>query len=221
MEFTLQTLLWLPAGLGLLGFIEPCTIGGHLIFLSTQNGRSRAEKMNAVLVFIAVRALTVGMFGAMISYAGHYLVSLQTNLWLVFGSIYLLIGGIFLAGKGSLLKQRIDFAPTAWKSALNPVTLGLAFGLNIPACAAPIIFGLLGLASSTGSVLAGFMMMFVFGFALSAPLIILVFKPALTYRLEKLGNKITHQTLLLGLLFILLGVWSIWFGLYVDPAKWA
>lgn len=33
MEISFQTLVLLPVGLGLLGFIEPCTIGGHLLFL--------------------------------------------------------------------------------------------------------------------------------------------------------------------------------------------
>ena len=33
MEFGLFNLLFLPAGLGLFGFIEPCSIGSSLIFI--------------------------------------------------------------------------------------------------------------------------------------------------------------------------------------------
>jgi len=33
MEFTPVATILLPIGLGLLGFIEPCTIGAHLIYL--------------------------------------------------------------------------------------------------------------------------------------------------------------------------------------------
>ena len=220
MELSLYTLLLLPAALGLLGFIEPCTIGAHLIFLETQQARSKAEKIRALSMFILVRALMVGVSGAAITFLGQFMVGLQTNLWLIFGSIYLLIALLFLLSGGGLIKQRINLAPAYWKQASNPVILGIAFGLNIPACAAPIIFGLLGLASTASSMLAGFSMMFMFGFALSLPLAIFVAIPSLAQRLARLGETLKGKTWILGLIFILLGLWSIWFGLYVDPAEW-
>ena len=153
-------------------------------------------------------------------FLGQFMVGLQTSLWLVFGGIYLTMGVLFFTGRGGLIKHRINLAPTAWKSASNPVVLGVAFGLNIPACAAPVIFGLLGLAASFSSMLAGFSMMFIFGLALSLPLTIFAAVPALAARLAKLGHYLKREIWILGLVFILLGVWSIWFGLYVDPGNW-
>lgn len=67
---------------------------------------------------------------------------------------YLAIGLAFIVGKAGTLKKKIDLAPAAWRRVNNPMLLGLAFGLNIPACATPILFGLLGLAATTGTVLA-------------------------------------------------------------------
>jgi cytochrome c-type biogenesis protein len=220
MQLSLYTLILLPAALGLVGFIEPCTIGAHLIFLETQHARSKAEKMRAVMVFIAVRSLTAGIFGAFVAFLGQLMVGLQTNLWLAFGSVYLVMGVLFFFGRGGLVKRRINLAPAAWKRASSPVVLGVAFGLNIPACAAPVIFGLLGLAASLSSILAGFVMMFIFGLALSLPLIIFAAVPALAARLATLGRYLKGKTWILGLVFILLGIWSIWFGLYVDPGNW-
>jgi len=214
------TFVLLPAALGLLGFIEPCTIGAHLIFLETQKPRSKSEKIRAVSVFVVVRALMAGVFGATITFLGKLVVGLQTNLWLVFGSVYLLVGILFLFGRGGLIKQRINLAPATWKKASNPIVLGIAFGLNIPACAAPIIFGLLGLAATSSSVLAGFSMMFIFGVTLSLPLVLFVAIPSLATRLARLGEYLKGKTWIPGLVFILLGLWSIWFGLYVDPAEW-
>jgi len=221
MEISLYTLLLLPIGLGLLGFIEPCTIGAHLIFLNTQDSKSAADKRRAVLVFIIVRSLMTGLFGALIAFAGQLLVDIQTNLWLIFGSVYLLMGLLFLLGRSSLIKKRIQLAPETWKRASSPITLGLAFGLNIPACAAPIIFGLLGLAATTGSVFSGFAMMFMFGFALSAPLVFLIISPGLSERFSRLAHILKKKTWVLGVIFIALGIWSIWFGLNVNPAEWA
>jgi len=220
MELSLYTLVLLPAALGLLGFIEPCTIGAHLIFLETQHSRSKAEKIRAVSIFIVTRALMAGVFGAAVTFLGQFAVGLQTNLWLVFGSIYLVMGILFIVGRGGLLKQRINLAPATWKRASNPMLLGIAFGLNIPACAAPIIFGLLGIATTLNSALVGFLMMMLFGLALSLPLLLFMAVPSLGAQLARLGQYLKGKTWILGIVFTLLGLWSIWFGLNVDPANW-
>jgi len=221
LEYSLQTLAVLPIALGLLGFIEPCTIGGHLVFLDTQKERSKIAKIKAVVIFLLTRSFVAGLFGALIMFLGQSLISLQTGIWLVFGLIYFAIGVLFLAGKAGLIKHRIDFAPAAWKTAQNPFYLGLAFGFNIPACAAPILFGLLGLAATTGSVLAGFGMMFLFGLFLSLPLVPFAFVPRLSRHLERLAQKLRKTGWVIGVVFIALGIWSIWFGLYVDPVDWS
>lgn len=220
MDIPLQTLILLPIGLGLLGFIEPCTIGGHLLFLDSQKRRSAPGKISAVLVFVAVRSLVAGLFGALTAFAGQRLIGVQTGIWLVFGSLYLVVGLSFIAGRAGLVKHRIELAPATWKRAQNPVVLGLAFGLNIPACAAPILFGLLGLAAATGTVLTGFFMMFLFGLFLSLPLVFFAFIPRLAGTLDRLAVRLSGMGWVLGGVFILLGLWSIWFGLYVDPANW-
>ena len=221
MDASFYTLFLLPAGLGLLGFIEPCTIGGHLLFLQTQSRRARGEKIRAVLVFTTVRALVAGLFGALIGFAGRYMIGVQTGLWLVFGLIYLALGLAFLTGRAGVVKKQIDLAPDTWKRAQSPVVLGLAFGLNIPACAAPILFALLGLAATTGTVLSGFVMMMVFGLFLSLPLGLFAVLEGLAGKLDTLDRWFGRARWMLGTVFGLLGVWSIWFGLYVDPAKWA
>jgi cytochrome c-type biogenesis protein len=220
MEFTTLEFILLPIGLGLLGFIEPCTIGGHLLFLDTQNGRSSRNKMDAVLTFVATRSFVAGLFGALIAFLGQKIISAQTGIWLIFGVIYLVIGFAFLIGRAGVIKWRVNLAPGAWKQARNPLILGLAFGLNIPACAAPILFGLLSLAATTGTVVTGFAMMFLFGLFLSSPLALFAAVPKLATWLEMLGEKMKRMRWLIGIVFVLLGLWSVWFGLYVDPANW-
>jgi len=220
LDLTLATYL-LPLGLGLLGFVEPCTIGGHLLFLQSQNNRTRAQQLKSVGVFIAVRALVMGLFGALIAWAGARMIGAQTGLWLVFGSLYLLVGLAILTGGAGWFRMRISLSPAGWKRAQNPAVLGLAFGLNIPACAAPILFGLLGMAAITGTALTGFKMMFVFGLALSAPLLLIALVPSLSVGLRRLGERLKGKSWMLGGIFVLLGLWSIWFGLYVDPVNWS
>ncbi len=220
MELSLQTLILLPIGLGLLGFIEPCSIGGHLIFLETQKNRSQAQKFSAAMTFLLVRSVVAGLFGLFIAYLGQRLIGIQTGLWLVFGGLYLLIGLAFLAGRAGLVKWRIDLAPAQWRRAKNPLVLGLAFGLNIPACAAPILFGLLGLAATGGNLAAGFWLMFLFGMFLTLPILIIIALPAMGAWFETVATRLKGGQWAIGIIFVLLGLWSIWFGLFVDPANW-
>jgi cytochrome c-type biogenesis protein len=220
-EISVQTLLLLPILLGLLGFVEPCTLGGHILFLGTLESRTRTDRLIAVLIFTATRAFVAGLFGALITFAGQRIIGLQTGVWLIFGVIYFSLGMAYLFGGAQILKKRVDLPPEIWKRAGSPAILGMAFGLNIPACAAPILFGLLGLAATSGTILIGFLMMSLFGLSMSLPLIAITAIPKLASWLDILGHRLKSTRWFFGLLFVLFGLWSIWFGLFVDPENWA
>lgn len=221
MEPGFVSIVLLPIGLGLLGFVEPCTIGGHLLFLRTLQGASRPKRLSAFALFVGVRILVMGGIGAAAAAVGARLVSAQTTLWLVFGIVYLLIGVAYLSGNAGRVQRALNFAPGAALGSANPALLGIALGLNIPACAAPILFGLFGVAASVGSATTGFAMMALFGAALSMPLLLVAIWPRFnefTRRMMQGGRRVR---IVLGGLFVLLGLWSIWFGLFVDPVDWS
>lgn len=220
MEITDQSIL-LALGLGLLGFVEPCTIGAHMLFLSAQQGRRLRQRLMAALVFLLARLIVMGGFGGLIVLLGQRLIGVQTGMWLVFGAIYLGLGTAIIAGGDRGLRRRVRFAPDRWKFADAPLLQGAAFGLNIPACAAPILFGLIGTATVSGSAATGVLMMSVFAIALSLPLIPLSVAPGLSGGLDRVANWLRPRRWLLGAVFIGLGLWSIWFGLFVDPADWS
>ncbi|APX88358.1 hypothetical protein BV394_00280 [Brevirhabdus pacifica] len=221
MDFSLTSLVLLPAGLGLLGFVEPCTIGAHMLFVGTQTERSRAARGVAFAVFLLARVAVMALFGALVALVGAALVGVQTGFWLVFGLLYLAIGGLILSGRGRALRQRIPLGPRAWRLARNPALQGAAFGLNIPACAAPLIFAMLGVTAGAADPLAGALAMGVFAAALSLPLLPMLLWPPARRAVGGLGRWMRGRGWLLGLVFIALGLWSIWFGLYVDPAGWS
>lgn len=211
----------LAAGLGLLGFVEPCTIGAHLLFLDAQRERPVQARAQAAGVFLLSRMLVMGGFGGLIVLAGQRLIAVQTGFWLLFGLVYLAIGVSFLAGAGGRFRRRIRIAPDAWKTARSPLVQGTAFGLNIPACAAPILFALIGMAVAGGSAARGFAMMAVFALALSLPLLPLSLVPGLARSLDRLAGWMRPRRAFVGVVFVALGIWSVWFGLFVDPADWA
>ena len=91
---------------------------------------------------------TALLFGGAIVYLGQRAIGIQTGFWLVFGAIYLTLGVAMLFRLDRVLRHRIGLAPERWRTAGNPVLQGLAFGFNIPACAAPILFALIGALSA-------------------------------------------------------------------------
>ena len=220
MDLTTTTLT-LAVALGLLGFVEPCTIGAHLLFLEGQRRRAMRERLGAVTVFIVARLIVMGGFGGLIVVLGQRLIGVQTGAWLIFGAVYTALGAALLLGVGGQLRRSIGIAPAAWRAARAPWLQGAAFGLNIPACAAPILFGLIAAATAAHTAATGFALMATFALALSLPLVPLSVVPRLAQPLDRLADWLRPRRWLTGLVFLTLGAWSLWFGLVVDPADWA
>jgi cytochrome c-type biogenesis protein len=221
MEIGFVSLILLPLGFGLIGFVEPCVIGAHLIFLTRQAERSQKARAAALIAFVSARTLVMGTLGASVGLLGQLLIGLQTGFWLVFGLLYCTIGAAFVLNRSGWLKRGIILPSPAWKNARSAWLVGAAFGLNIPACAAPILFGLLGLTVSGGSAIAGFTTMAIFALGLSAPLVVMTLLPAFARFVERSAEWLRARRWLTGALFVVLGIWSVYFGLFVDPADWS
>ena len=58
---TAINLVALPIGLGLLGFVEPCSMGANLVFVKYLERRSRRSKIAAALIFAATRGGFLGI----------------------------------------------------------------------------------------------------------------------------------------------------------------
>lgn len=219
MDFAANSIA-LSFALGLLDSIEPCTIGSHMLFLGAQRSRTMRHRLVAVAIFLAARVTVMGGFGGLVVVLGQRLIGVQTGAWVVFGAIYLCFGLGFLIGWVRSIRHRIGLAPWHWRAASNPLLQGLAFGLKIPACAAPILFGLMGTAVASGAATTGFVMMGIFAAGLSLPLLPLSAVPRLAASLDRLADWLRPRRWMFGVIFIALGLWSIWFGLFVDPADW-
>lgn len=90
--------------------------------------------------------------------------------------------------------------------------LGIAFGLNIPACAAPLLGAILAATLGAAGVMRGFFALAVFGLALSLPLVMAVFWQRARGWLDLLAALSRRIPLWTGVVFVVLGIWSIYFG---------
>jgi cytochrome c-type biogenesis protein len=213
------TAFFLPIGLGLLAFIEPCAIGATLLFIKLVEGKPARMKLAQALGLMLSRGLFIGLLGASAAWIGGAFFALQKAGWIVFGAVYFAIGLMYLTGHVRWLMRSVGPRLSRLGDVQSSVAMGLADGLNIPACAAPLLVALLAATAAgaaPGGVAGGFLSLSLFGIALSLPLVSAVlFAPARRAIdwLAGLSERIPRWT---GVLMMILGVSTIGFGLLVK-----
>ncbi len=216
----LAQVVLIPLGLGLLGFAEPCSIGSTLIFIKHLEGREPASKLRDVGIFTVTRAVFIGLLGMLAVVLGTTFLGFQRAAWILLGAGYIGLGFLYLLGKAGTLMVSLGPSLSRVSDVRGSVALGVVFGLNIPACAAPLIFALFGAAAASGAagetIASGFISLALFGFALSLPLVVAVlFEPA-RRTLDWVAGLSRRLPFWTGLLLVALGFWSVWFGLYAT-----
>jgi len=219
-EWSFATHFLLPVSLGLLGFIEPCAIGSHMVVLGVLAGQSKGRRIASLLLFAATRTVALGIVGVIVALIGQQFAVGQKTFWLFFGVAYVLLGALYFAGKGSALLQGIGSGHRLQQSRRGAVALGVLFGLNVPACAAPLLFAVAASAAGADAYTVGFVTMALFGLALSVPLLVIALAPKLSRALDRMRLAPPWVRRCVGALLVGAGLWSIWFGLFVNPADW-
>jgi cytochrome c-type biogenesis protein len=132
--------LALAFGLGLLGFVEPCSVGANGIFLSYLREKDRATRLRETAKFTLSRSVVLGVFGIGVAVMGSLVFSAQKGLWLFLGLLYLALGAAVIldACFGLGLFERLRFDWLLPKHGDRSLGLGVLFGLNLPACAYPL-----------------------------------------------------------------------------------
>jgi cytochrome c-type biogenesis protein len=195
--------LALAFGLGLLGFVEPCSLGANAIFLSYLREKNRPTRLTETVKFALSRSVVLGVFGIGVALMGSLIFSAQKGLWLFLGFLYLTLGvTVILDARFRLgLFGRLRFDRLLPKHGDRSLGLGLLFGLNLPACVYPLMLALLGGSAASG-VLWGFAALFVFGLALSLPLIPLAFSERTAKLFGRLARLSGMTSYLIGLVLI-------------------
>ncbi len=185
------SLLALAFGLGLLGFIEPCSIGANGIFLAYLREKDRTTRLIETAKFTLSRSVILGLFGIGAALVGGFIFSAQKGFWLILGLLYLTLGiAVILNARFRWgLFGRLSPGRLLPKGGYQSLGLGFLFGLNLPACAYPLLLALLGGSAASGA-LWGFVALFVFGLALSVPLMVLSFSE----RAAKLFGHLTRMS---------------------------
>lgn len=206
-------LLLLAIGLGLLGFIEPCTIGAHLLFTQCLSKQERQKQLLYVVLFTLTRALLIGLLGVVAAFLGSAFFHLQRVFWVVLGMGYVVVGMLYFTQKHGWLMPSWGPDIQHGYPARHALVLGVLLGLNVPACAVPLLMAVLGASFGAATIGQGFLIMTIFGIALSVPLLlVLAWERARKglVRFTRFSASLPQWT---GLAFVVLGLWSIRLGL--------
>jgi cytochrome c-type biogenesis protein len=205
----MTTTVLLPIALGLLGFLEPCSLGANILFLNLQAKVETARRVREALVFTGTRALFLGSLGALGALAAQPLARAQAGYSLILGAFYIALGLASLAGPWNwALPPAIDPGQLLARWTGRAAPLGVIFGLTAPACAAPLFLALVGQAGPGGAA-RGFMMLGLFGLALSAPLVVIAASGRAGTFLHRLRQWAGRAPAVAGIVLIGLGILSI------------
>jgi len=195
-------IILVPVAFGLLGFVEPCSIGANIIFLGYLESRERS-KILEVVKFMMTRALFLGLIGLAVGILGQSLRIGAYSYSLALGILYVALGfvGIFWRYRGSGLGS-LDLGRYLPKEGAVP--LGVIFGLSAPACSLPLFLALIGFGTIKGAGI-GFLTLFLFGLALSAPLLWIARSQKADEILRRLGRMASKIPYLSESLLIFVG----------------
>lgn len=212
--------LVLAVGLGLLAFVEPCSIGIHLLLVGHLERLPARQRLGELTRVALVRAGVLGLVGLMAASIGRELFTAQRTLWVAFGVLYAGLGMVYLSGRQDLLMRALTPDLDGLQARARSLGLGAAFGLYIPACAIPLLAVLVGTstarAAGGAALVDGFTALFVFGLALSAPLFGLVGTARGRRWLDRLVMLAGHLPRPTGALLVLLGLASIGLAVLGD-----
>lgn len=210
---------------GILTFLAPCTfplIPAYIGFLAggvTADAQLRLRIMRNALLFVLGFTLVFMSFGLLSGALGKFLVLHRLFLSQVGGAMVIVLG--------LLLLLRVPL-PDLFGSSLLPswitpgrptsaFLLGLFFGLGWSPCIGPILGSILFLASTSGSVVIGASLLFVYSIGLAIPflLVALLYGTAFTY-VTALGKFLPFIERAAGIFLIILGSLLVFgkFGLF-------
>jgi cytochrome c-type biogenesis protein len=202
---SLYSVAFLPIVFGLIGFIEPCSLGINIIFLNRVKGYSRAKRISETLIFSLVRGSFLALLGASATFIGSKIITLQISFFWVLGGVYIFLGVLAILNMYKpIFKYEINLSK--YLKNKGSIALGFIFGLIIPACAISFVLALIGKSVLLGNLVEGFISLFLFGIALSAPLVIVSLFNKSNEIIAKIAERTRQIPWLAGMVLIAVGL---------------
>ena len=189
LDMALALQLAVAFGGGLLAFISPCVLPllpGYLAMVSgysvadLQTGAASTSKMlRATVLFVAGFTIIFVAQGAGATSISQFLLQNQLVVTRIAGAVIAIFGvvmvGMSFSSRGLFAffaRERRFHVATSRFGFLSPVVLGAAFGFGWSPCIGTILGGVLAIAASQDTVLAGMFLLFVFSLGIGVPFVL-------------------------------------------------
>jgi len=201
---------------GVMSFVSPCTLPILPAYFAFAFASGRKQIALNTMVFMLGLATVFSVMGAGASLLGRVLRQNQSLIMLIGGSLIIIFGVMSLLGRGFGGVQKQQDEPVRNNNSIGGSFLfGMTFAVGWSSCVGPILGTVLTMAGTTGSVIRGMMLLFIYALALGLPLIIVstffgrASRQSILWRgLRGRGWNVRVNTLLVGLIWAL-AIWRI------------
>jgi cytochrome c-type biogenesis protein len=167
-----MVLAFLASFAGVMSFVSPCTLPILPAYFAFAVSSGRKQIALNTLVFMLGLATVFSIMGAGASVLGRVLRQNQSLLMLMGGSIIIIFGVMALMGRGFTGVQRQQDEPVRNHTLGGSYLFGMTFAVGWSSCVGPILGTVLTMAGTTGSVIRGMMLLFIYALALGLPLVV-------------------------------------------------
>lgn len=195
---------------GFLTSLTPCVypmLPLTLAVLGASSTRSHLEGFSRSLVYVLGMALTYSVMGVLAATTGFMFGSLLSNIYfLVILALILFVAAlsmfdVFEIQTPKFLQARLNVGGKS-SSYVALFMTGLFSGLIAGPCVGPVLVGVLGYVSRTGSLVLGFVLLFTFALGLGSLVIVLGTFSGLVKKIPRSGKWMVVLKKLIGVLFL-------------------
>jgi len=201
---------------GVLASFTPCTyplIPLTVSYIGARRDTGRAAGFFLSVAYVLGTSVIYTALGSIAGLTGSLFGTFQTNPWvnIAAANVFILMGlamlGVFTIPLPSFVHTQL-FSP-ARSGIAGAFLLGLASGLIMSPCTAPILAVLLGYVATRQNVLFGTILLFVFSFGMGTILIILGTFTGLVKSIPRSGPWMERIQKVFGLVFIGMGEYAL------------
>lgn len=177
---------------GLLTFLAPCTlplIPGYIAFISGEKGDGHFRRrimVNALLFVLGFSSVFI-TYGVASGVLGKFLILHRATIAAIGGVVVIVLGlsmlnlftlptfSVLLPSVGAFWRKVFSWGGLFNGSTLGAFLLGFLFALGWSPCLGPILGTILLLASTTGTMLSGGLLLGVYSLGLAIPFLLIAF----------------------------------------------
>lgn len=189
LQTPLLLLIFIAVLAGFISFASPCSLPIIPAFIAYSFRSSKKNIFGMTIFFFLGLSLLFTILGMSASLIGNFLKQNLQFFSIIAGLLLMLFGIYILFGKGFSGLKIKNKKPTTY---LGSFLFGVILGISWTPCVGPILVSILLLASTSGTILNGGILLFMYAFGFAIPLLLF------SFYLNKINRKGKFWTMIQG-----------------------